>query len=95
MNKSEITIETYNRSAQKYYTKFKKMNLYDDTYDLFCPLIERTDAHILEITCGPGNITEYLLNRIPGLKITGIDLAKEMIALAKRNVSAADFKVLD
>ena len=53
------------------------------------------NAAILEIGCGPGNITKYLLNKRPDFRIEGIDISPNMIELAKTNNPTANFKVLD
>lgn len=89
------TIETYNKSAVQYQEKFMEMDLYNDTYDKFCSLITKENASILEIACGPGNVTRYLKSKRPGFKILGIDLAPNMIELAKTNNPDVQFKVMD
>lgn len=71
------------------------LNLYDATYDKFCELIQKPKAKILEIGCGPGNITKYLLNKRPDYEILGTDVAPNMIALAKTNNPTASFKIMD
>lgn len=50
---------------------------------------------MLEIGCGPGNITKYLLSPRPDLNILGIDIAPNMIELAKVSNPAARFAVMD
>lgn len=94
MDRYKITFETWNKVADLYQEKFMDLDLYNDSYDIFCQLAEK-DAAILEIGCGPGNITKYITAQRPDLKITGIDVASNMIALAKANNPTADFKVLD
>jgi SAM-dependent methyltransferase len=89
------TFDTWNKVAKLYQDKFMDIDLYNDTYDSFCAQLNMDDASILEIGCGPGNITKYLLNKNPALKIKGIDIAPNMIALAKANNPTADFKVMD
>ena len=66
----KATIETYNKLAESYKEKFMDLDLYDDTYDLFCKLITKPNANIFEIACGPGNITKYLLQKRPDFKST-------------------------
>ena len=88
------TIETYNEVALNYENKFMEMDLYDDTYDFFCNLLSQ-NGKVLDIGCGPGNITRYFLNIRKDLKITGIDLAPKMIERAKLNVPNATFIVKD
>lgn len=71
------------------------VNLYGDTFDFFCKAITKTNAEVLELACGPGNITRYLLNKRADLKILGTDLAPNMVKLAKANNPEAEFKVMD
>lgn len=89
------TIETYNVSAKAYQDKFMEMDLYNDTYDTFCHLINRTNAKILEIGTGPGNVAKYILCKRPDFKVFGIDLSPNMIVLAKQNNPQAEFGVMD
>ncbi len=95
MNNTENTIAVWNKWAKQYQDKFMYMDLYHDTYDLFCKQIEKENAAILEIACGPGNITRYLLKKRPDFKIFGIDLSPNMIELAKINNPTAEFQVMD
>jgi 2-polyprenyl-3-methyl-5-hydroxy-6-metoxy-1,4-benzoquinol methylase len=71
------------------------LDLYDDTYDIFCEEVIKENASVLEIGCGPGNITSYLLKKRSDFKIEGIDFAPNMIALAKVNNPTALFQVMD
>ena len=95
MDKYEITVDTFNKLAGKYQEKYMNYDFYFDTYDTFCDLISNDKAAIFEIACGPGNITKYLLNRRPDFKIEGIDLAPNMVELARANNPTANFHVLD
>jgi ubiquinone/menaquinone biosynthesis C-methylase UbiE len=61
MDKYERTIKTWDKLAEKYQDVFMDLSLYDDSYDAFCALLQKKDATILELGCGPGNITKYLL----------------------------------
>jgi cyclopropane fatty-acyl-phospholipid synthase-like methyltransferase len=93
-DKYKITFETWNKVAAIYQDKFMGVDLYNDTYDQFCNLV-KPDSKILEIGCGPGNITKYLLSKRPDLRIEGIDVAPNMIELARQNNPSAKFKVMD
>ena len=70
------------------------LELYNESYDSFCERLPAS-ATILEIGCGSGNITKYLLKKDAGYRITGIDVAPAMIELARINIPAADFMELD
>jgi len=50
-------------------------------------------AHILDVGCGSGWKSKYLLNR--GFHVTGIDFSDSMIELAREQAPEADFYVLD
>lgn len=95
MDNYKETFETWNKIAKIYQDKFMDLNLYDETYDFFCKTLESENAKILEIGCGPGNITKYVLSKKPNLRIEGIDVAPNMVELAKINNPSANFKVMD
>lgn len=95
MNDYANTFKMWDKHALAYKTKFMDVDLYNDTYDLFCDLIKNPNAELFEIGCGPGNITKYILSKCPDLKIDGIDVAPNMIALAQENNPQAQFKVMD
>ena len=95
MDKTKLAIDVFDNCAKEYQDKFMNQDLYNDTFDLFCNLIERKNAEILEIGCGPGNITKYLLSQRPDFNILGTDLSQKMIKLAETNIPTAQFKVLD
>ena len=95
MDTYQETFDTWNKVAKLYQDKFMNLDLYDDTYDIFCEAINIENATILEIGCGPGNITKYLLSKRPDFRIEGIDISPNMIELAKANNPTANFKVMD
>ncbi len=95
MDKTKIAIEIFDKYANLYQEKYMDVGLYHETFDLFCDNIANKNADVLEIACGPGNITKYLLKKRPDFKITGIDLSPNMISLAKVNNPAAEFRLMD
>ncbi|MBJ2176456.1 methyltransferase domain-containing protein [Aureibaculum sp. A20] len=94
-DKNILSVQTYNSSAKNYQDKFMEMDLYNDTFIQFCDLIKVDNAKIFEIASGPGNITKYLRSIRPKFQIKGIDLAPNMIKLAKINNPEVDFKRMD
>lgn len=95
MDKTKTAVAIFNKLANEYQDKFMDVNLYSDSLDFFCSTITKKNAEILEIACGPGNITRYLLEKRPDFKILGIDLAPNMITLAKINNPKAEFQLMD
>lgn len=95
MDKYKITFKTWNKIASLYQEKFMDLDLYNDSYDIFCKEIKLVSPQILEIGCGPGNVTQYLLNQRPDFRIKAIDVAPKMLQLAKQNNPSAEFEEMD
>ncbi len=95
MDKYEITVNTFDKLAEKYQDKYMDFDFYEETYDTFCELVSLNNAEVFELACGPGNITKYLLNKRADFRIHGTDLAPNMVELAKKNNPNATFEVMD
>lgn len=93
--KIKETIAVYDQLAQAYEDKFMNMDLYDDTYDLFCDLIQKQNAKILELACGPGNITRYIRNKRPDFEIIATDASPKMVEKAQKNNPEVECMVLE
>lgn len=72
-----------------------ELELYNDTYKRFCELLPKPDASVLEIGCGPGNITRYVLSHQPALRILATDISENMVRLAKKNNPGIQVQILD
>ncbi len=88
------TFETWNKVAKLYDEKFMNLDFYDKSYDKFCESLP-LQAKVMDIGCGPGNITKYLFSKRPDLAIFGIDISPNMIELAKINNPQAKFAEMD
>lgn len=95
MDRDKETFDTWNKIASLYQDKFMYLDLYNSTYDFICNSVNKVNAKILEIGCGPGNITKYLLSKRPDFDIFGIDVSRNMIELAKINNPNASFAIMD
>lgn len=95
MDHYKETAQTWNKLANIYQDKFMDLDLYNETYDFFCDKILKENASILELGCGPGNITRYLLSKRPDFRIFATDVAPNMIELASRNCPQAKFEIMD
>lgn len=95
MDKNKVAVALFNKLAEGYQEKYMDVNLYSDSFDFFCKTIEKENAEIFEIACGPGNITKYLLDRRPDFRILGTDLSENMLALARKNNPTATFEIMD
>jgi len=95
LNQTKIAVDIFNKLATGYQEKFMDVSLYHDSLEVFCNSIKKEKPEILELACGPGNITKYLLEKRPDFKILGSDLAPNMIELAKINNPTANFELMD
>ncbi|QYJ87529.1 class I SAM-dependent methyltransferase [Shewanella mesophila] len=94
MDHNQISVNTFNKLAQVYQDKYMNLPLYHLTYNALCDRISSHDK-VLDIGCGPGNISRYLLDRMPSIDLLGTDLAPNMVELARRNNPEAHFEVMD
>ncbi len=94
MDKSQNAVSVFNIRAVHYQNKYMNVDLYDESLTVFCKLLN-TNASVLELACGPGNITRHILNKRSDLKILGTDLAPNMIDLARNNNPEAKFEIMD
>lgn len=88
-------MQIFDKRAVDYQNKFMDVSLYHDGLDIFCNSIKKQKAEILELACGPGNITKYLLQKRPDFSILATDLSPNMIALGKINNPKAVFQLMD
>ncbi|MEO8088056.1 MAG: class I SAM-dependent methyltransferase [Bacteroidota bacterium] len=95
MDRSQNSISVFDKHAKLYADKFMNVDLYGETLDAFCEAIKKDNPEILEVACGPGNITKYLLNKRPDFKLLGTDLAPNMLEIAKSNNPTVEFQLMD
>ena len=96
-NKTEqyqITFDSWNSIAELYREYFMELSIYNGSYTQFCDRLNQ-DAKILEIGCGPGNITRFLRDYCSHFDITATDISPNMIALAKKHINNVTFLELD
>jgi ubiquinone/menaquinone biosynthesis C-methylase UbiE len=90
-----ISVKKFDEFASEYAERFMNIDSYHAHFDRFCDLTRNKQPKILELACGPGNVTRYLKQRFRDSEIIAIDLAPRMIDIAKRTVSGVDFRVMD
>lgn len=95
MDKTRSAVAIFDEHAQAYQDKYMDISPYRDTLDLFCEAIAREQAQVLELACGPGNLTQYLLQQRPQWQVLGTDLSTKMIQLAQLNNPTATFELMN
>lgn len=94
MDKNKFAIEVFDRRANVYQEKYMDVSLYHDSLNLFCNRLGK-NASVLDVACGPGNITACIKRQRPDLEVFGIDLSPNMVQLARENNPDAEFAVMD
>lgn len=94
MTNIRAAADVFDEHAAYYDTKFGDVSLYKLGLDLLCKEL-KNNARVLELACGPGNITKYLLNSRPDLQFIGTDLSVNMLEIAKKHNPKADFQIMD
>lgn len=87
-------VDLFNKLADSYQERFLSVEAYSESFHALLSILDK-NSRILDVACGPGNISRFLLNERPDLDILGIDLAPNMIEWAKRNNPTATFIVQD
>ena len=95
MENFEISVQRFDQFAAEYAQRFMDLNSYSDSIDRFCDWIGNDHPRIFELGCGPGNVTRLLKLRFPESQITAIDLAPQMIEIAREHLPDVDFMVMD
>ncbi|HEX2615994.1 MAG TPA: class I SAM-dependent methyltransferase [Flavobacteriales bacterium] len=94
MERHAQAIRIFDQAAQIYQDRYMDVSMYQRSLDRFCAELP-TQAEVLELACGPGNLTRNLLERRPDLRILGTDLSPRMLELARANNPNATFELLD
>ena len=95
VDKTKIAVQLFDKFATQYAEKYMDIAKYEASLDFICNALSEGQTSILELACGPGNITHYLLQKRPDWHILATDLAPEMIKIGKKHNPAADFQLLD
>lgn len=95
MENFELSVKRFDQFADEYAQRFMDLNAYSDSINRFCDLVGNERPKILELGCGPGNVTRLLKLRFSESQITAIDLAPHMIEIARAQVPDVDFRVMD
>jgi ubiquinone/menaquinone biosynthesis C-methylase UbiE len=94
-NNTQLAVQLFDTYAQTYQQNYMDVGLYHDALNAFCQAIPTENASILELACGPGNITQHLLRQRPDFNILATDLSPNMIALAQANNPQATCQLMD
>lgn len=84
--------DTYNRIAEDWSKDHKDDDWWVEATNHFVSLLP-PGGRVLDVGCGAGIKTRYLVSK--GLKVLGIDFSEKFVEIAQREVSTAEFRLLD
>ena len=90
-DEKDITIESYNKIAEEFKKRTENKHPKKES-TLFLSHLPK-GSKILDLGCAYGRDSKIFADK--GYKVIGIDLSKELIKIAKKEVSQAEFKVMD
>ena len=86
----ENVIDFYSKHAVQFDKKIGSLDLYNHTYTNF--VNSATDKrNLLDLACGPGNVSAFIQNLVPNIDITCVDLSESMIDIAKSKLPNSKF----
>ncbi len=84
----------FNKYALSYEQKYMSVTKYESGLLFFIDQLEEGKDSILEIGCGPGNISKYIKSQRNSINLLGIDISNTMIKLAQANNPNDEFIVM-
>ena len=85
MKTNEVSQE-FDRYAEAYADKYMDVSAYRHSLKILVSLLQDKQDKILDLACGPANLSKYLLDKIPSLILRACDLAPTMLEIAKANL---------
>jgi len=95
MENFELSVQRFDEFAEEYASRFDNVSGYFNQLSWFVSQVKTTSPAILELACGPGNVTKFLKNHFPESRILAVDLAPKMIEIARKALPEVDFRVMD
>ncbi|MBX7181205.1 MAG: methyltransferase domain-containing protein [Bacteroidia bacterium] len=85
----------FNRHANRYADLYMDVSAYEASLHFLLQLLHPNQIHVLDLGCGPANLSGYLYRANPKFHIVGIDAAPSMVDLAKMQLPNGSFWVGD
>lgn len=90
----EKIIEFYSKYSASFDNKIGTLDLYNKSYKDFVDK-SKVKNNLLDLACGPGNVSAFILDLLPNIDITCVDLSDKMLDLAKAKIKNGKFYLSD
>lgn len=95
MENFDLSVQRFDEFAEEYASRFDNVSGYLNQLSYFVSQVKTANPAILELACGPGNVTKFLKSHFPESRILAVDLAPKMIEIARKALPGIDFRVMD
>ena len=95
MSNGHKAAKIFDKYVDAYEEQHMDVSLYADTLDVLCKLLKPEQFRLIELACGPGNVTRYLMEKLPELQVLATDLSANMVERAQQNNPRARVVVMD
>lgn len=94
MDRNAESVASFDKVAALYADKYFDLHDYDAFYALLIADLPQ-GARLLDLACGPGNVSAYVARQRPDIALLGLDMAPAMLAQARERVPGAEFRLGD
>ncbi len=75
-----VSVACFDKHASNYADKYFDLRDYHSYYDMLLQQLPATASRVLDLACGPGNVTAYLSQQRPELSFDCVDKSESMLA---------------
>jgi 2-polyprenyl-3-methyl-5-hydroxy-6-metoxy-1,4-benzoquinol methylase len=87
--------EIFDRYSDWYVKEHMDVSKYHVSLDFLLIQLQHSKLSVLDVACGPANLSYYFIQRRPNASIVGIDLSTNMLHEAKKHIPSGNFSILD
>lgn len=88
-------IAVFDTIADKYHDMFKNVEVYAQALDVFCRLLPSETPKVLDLACGPANLSYYVKSNINTVNIMGVDGSQNMLDIAQNVLPDEEFRCMN
>lgn len=89
-----IVAKFYSKYSTQFDEKIGSLKNYDESYDDFVSGAKQK-TNLLDLACGPGNVSAFIKKMQPDIEICCVDLSEDMLEIAKNKIEDGEFYKAD
>lgn len=89
------SVAAFDKNAARYVEKYFSLRDYDPCYEGLIAEIAEGSFQFLDLACGPGNVSAYILSRRPEAQILCVDRAPAMLSEVRQRMPGVNVLLAD